>query len=199
MFYETANGHGLRFDPFKAIVAPRPIGWISTLHESGVPNLGPYSFFAAMASEPPIIAFSTDGYKDSLINARKTGEFVYSLSTLPLARQMNASAQNVPPGVNEFELAGLTPAPSRLVKPPRVKESPAALECVVTESYELKDRHGRPTERFIVLGQVVAVHIDDAFIRDGRFDTKAAQPLSRLGYRDYASLGEFFEMALPKD
>jgi len=199
MFYETRHRPPLPHDPFKAIVAPRPIGWISTVDAEGRPNLAPYSFFNALASHPPIVGFSSEGLKDSPANAIATREFVFNLVTAPLAAAMNASSANVPHGVNEFELAGLEMAPSRLVKPGRVARSPAALECKVVHALELHDVDGKPTDRHLVIGQVVGVHIDDRYLKDGRFDTAAAQPLARCGYRDYAKVTEVFELLRPDD
>lgn len=195
MFYEPPDGHGLKFDPFKAIVAPRPIGWISTLHASGRPNLAPFSFFSAIASAPPMVSFTSEGLKDTVVNALKQGEFVCNLSTLALARSMNETSRRVAPGVNEFELAGLTAVSSKKVAPPRVGESPAALECIVSAIFEIKDAQGRDIGRHMVIGQVVGVYIDDAYLNDGRFDTARAQPLARCGYRDYSVASELFEMA----
>jgi flavin reductase (DIM6/NTAB) family NADH-FMN oxidoreductase RutF len=198
-FYEPKDGHRLAHDPFKAIIAPRPIGWISTVDTEGRPNLAPYSFFNALSSTPPIVAFSSEGMKDSPANAKATGEFVFNLSTRPLAEAMNASAATVAPGVDEFALAGLTAVPSRLVRAPRVAESPAALECRVLEVLQLRDLNGHPVDRFVVLGQVVGVHIDERFLKDGRFDTAAAQPLARCGYHDYAAVAEVFAILRPEE
>lgn len=198
MYYETAKGHGLLHDPFKAIVAPRPIGWISTVDGMGRPNLAPYSFFSAMANRPPMVGFTSEGMKDSVANAKLTGEFVCNLSTLELAREMNETSAGVPPGVDEFQLSGLKAAPCTLVKPPRVAGSPAALECKVTQFHELTDIEGQGMGRYLAIGQVVAVHIDDAYMTDdGRFDTAAAASLARCGYRDYSVVKEVFEMLLP--
>jgi flavin reductase (DIM6/NTAB) family NADH-FMN oxidoreductase RutF len=199
MFYEPAKGHRLPHDPFKAIVAPRPIGWISTVDAQGRHNLAPYSFFSALASTPPIVSFSSEGMKDSPANAIATGEFVCNLSTVALAQAMNVTSAGVARGVNEFEMAGLTMAPCRLVKAMRVAESPAALECKVLQAIELHDVDGRPTNRHLIIGQVVGVHIDERYLKDGRFDTAAAQPLARCGYRDYAAVTEIFAMARPDD
>jgi flavin reductase (DIM6/NTAB) family NADH-FMN oxidoreductase RutF len=199
LFYEPGKGHGLPHDPFKAIVAPRPIGWISTVDAQGRHNLAPYSFFAAMASSPPIVGFSSEGMKDSPANAIATGEFVCNLSTVALARAMNATSENVARGIDEFDKAGLSRAPCRLVKAARVAESPAALECKVLQVLELHDLDGRGTDRHLVIGQVVGVHIDERFLKHGRFDTAAAQPLARCGYRDYAAVTEIFAMARPDD
>lgn len=199
LFYEPGKGHGLPHDPFKAIVAPRPIGWISTVDAQGRHNLAPYSFFSAMGSTPPIVAFSSEGMKDSPANAIATGEFVCNLSTMALAQAMNVTSAGVARGINEFEMAGLTMAPCRLVKAMRVAESPAALECKVLQAMELRDLNGTPIDRHLVIGQVVGVHIDGRYLKDGRFDTAAAQPLARCGYRDYAAVTEIFAMTRPDE
>ncbi len=197
-FYEPSQGHRLAHDPFKAIVAPRPIGWISTVDLEGRVNLAPYSFFNAFGSRPPIIGFSNEKLSDSLRNAEQTGEFVFNLVTASLATAMNATSEAVAPGVNEMALAGLEAAPSRIVKPPRVAASPAALECKVLQILHLHDLDGAPTPSHLVLGQVVGVHIDRAFLRDGKFDTAAAQPLARCGYlSDYAVVTELSDMRRP--
>ncbi|PMR72975.1 flavin reductase family protein [Billgrantia endophytica] len=197
MFYEPQAGHGLPHDPFKAIVAPRPIGWISTVNEEGQPNLAPYSFFNALSSHPPMVGFSSEGMKDTPRNARITREFVFNLATLPLARAMNDSAATLPHGESEFEFAGLDFIPSDSVRPPRVAGSPAALECRVVDCIELHDLEGRALDRHLIVGQVVGVHIDDAFLCEGRFDTAAAQALARCGYRDYVAVREVFELLRP--
>jgi flavin reductase (DIM6/NTAB) family NADH-FMN oxidoreductase RutF len=180
-YYEPAAGHGLAHDPFNSIVGPRPIGWIATRSNEGVLNLAPYSFFNAFNYTPPLIGFSSNGYKDSVRNAEDTGEFVWNLATRPLAEQMNLSASIVPHDVDEFELAGLTPVESRLVKPPRVGESPVAFECKVTQIIRLKNQHGGDTDSWMTFGEVVAVHIDKSLIKDGVYDTAAARPILRGG------------------
>jgi flavin reductase (DIM6/NTAB) family NADH-FMN oxidoreductase RutF len=197
MFYEPRLGHGLPHDPFKAIVAPRPIGWISTVDEQGRHNLAPYSFFNAISSKPPMVAFSSEGMKDSVRNVMATREFVCNLATAALAEGMNQSAASVPPEVNEFELARLATAPCRLVRPLRVAESPAALECKVTDVLHLRDLAGQETGRYLVLGQVVGVHIDESYLKNGLFNTAKAVPLARCGYHDYASVTAVFEMLRP--
>jgi flavin reductase (DIM6/NTAB) family NADH-FMN oxidoreductase RutF len=197
MFYRADEPHGLPFDPFKAIIAPRPIGWIGTLNADGVPNLGPYSFFAALSSRPHMIGFSSEGLKHSPRNARDQGEFTFSLATLPLADAMNASSANLADGVNEFTAAGLELGQSRVIDAPFVKGSPAALECRTVNFMELTDIDGRPTGRYFVIGQVVGVHIRDEFIVDGRFDTAKAQPIARGGYQDYATVESVWEMTRP--
>ena len=193
MFYEPRHGHGLPHDPFKAIVAPRPIGWISTLDAQGRPNLAPYSFFNAVHSRPPMVMFTSETMKHSAANAIATGEFVFNLCTHPLFDAMNTSSAALAAGENEFAAAGLETAPSRIVKAPRVAAAPAALECKVVQSMQLRDVDGNALEGWILIGQVVGVHIDEAFLRDGRFDTAAARPLARCGYRDYAVVTEMFE------
>lgn len=199
MFYEPRNGHGLPHDPFKAIVAPRPIGWISTLDTQGRPNLAPYSFFNAVHSRPPMVMFTSETMKHSAANAIATGEFVFNLCTHPLFDAMNASSAALAAGEDEFVAAGLETAPSRIVKAPRVAAAPAALECRLVQSMQLHDADGRALEGWIMIGQVVGVHIDEAFLREGRFDTAAAQPLARCGYRDYAVVTEMFEALRPTD
>lgn len=200
MHYTTDQGYGpLPFDPFKAIVAPRPIGWISTLNADGVPNLGPYSFFSAISSRPNMIGFTSDTLKHSARNAMENGEFVFNLSTVDLLHEMNKSSEEVEDGVNEFDLAGLEAAPSKVVKPPRVAAAVAALECRTTFSQALLDLNGKETGGYQVIGQVVATYIDDRLIKDGRFDTAAARPLGRCGYRDYAAMESVFELLRPTD
>lgn len=199
MFYEPRLGHGLPHDPFKAIIAPRPIGWISTVDAQGRPNLGPYSFFNAVHSKPPMLAFTSESMKHSAANAIATGEFVFNLCTRPLFEAMNASSDTLPEGESEFTAAGLEPAPCRIVRAPRVAAAPAALECKVTHSMQLTDTEGRPVQGWLIIGQVVGVHIDEVFLTDGRFDTARAQPLARCGYRDYAVVETLFEALRPTD
>jgi flavin reductase (DIM6/NTAB) family NADH-FMN oxidoreductase RutF len=199
MFYEPRLGHGLPHDPFKAIIAPRPIGWISTVDAKGRPNLAPYSFFNAVHSRPPMLAFTSESMKHSAANAIATGEFVFNLCTRPLFEAMNISSGALAEEESEFDAAGLAAAPSRIVKVPRVAASPAALECRVVHSMQLHDVDGTALEGWIIIGQVVGVHIDDAYIREGRFDTAAAQPVARCGYRDYATVTELFEALRPTD
>jgi flavin reductase (DIM6/NTAB) family NADH-FMN oxidoreductase RutF len=199
MFYEPRLGHGLPHDPFKAIVAPRPIGWISTLDAEGRPNLAPYSFFNAVHSKPPMLAFTSESMKHSAANAIATGEFVFNLSTRPLFDAMNTSSGDFPAGVNEFEAARLAMAPGRMVRAPRVADTPAALECKVVQSMQLHGLEGELLQGWIIIGQVVGVHINEAYLRDGRFDTAAAQPLARCGYRDYAAVTALFEALRPTD
>ncbi|EAU41132.1 hypothetical protein FP2506_12734 [Fulvimarina pelagi HTCC2506] len=197
MFYATdTNDHGLPHDPFKAIVSPRPIGWISTLDANGIANLSPYSFFNAISDSPKLVMVSSAGVKDMVRTAIETGEFVCNLATGDLARQVVKTSAAAPPEIDEFEIAGLTKAPSRLVKPPRVAESPAALECVVTESFRPKGRNGA-SGNTVVIGEVVGIHIDERILSEGRIDMALAAPLARLGYLDYAVASEVFAMKRP--
>ncbi|MFT8243401.1 flavin reductase family protein [Roseomonas sp. BN140053] len=189
-FYEPAKGHGLPHDPFNAIVGPRPIGWVSTRAADGALNLAPYSFFNAFNYRPPLIGFSSTSAKDSLRNAQETGEFVWNLATRDLAERMNATSAPVPYGTDEFALAGLTPVPSRLVAPPRVAESPVNFECRVTEIVTLKGHDGRAAGAWLVLGEVVAVHIRRHLLVDGIFDTFNAGVILRAGGPSaYAEIG----------
>lgn len=197
MFYETAQRPPLPHDPFKALIAPRPIGWISSISADGAVNLAPYSFFNAIGSNPPLVMFSSEGRKDSLTFVEESGEFVCNIATLNLAQQMNVTSAPLARGQSEFAAAGLTPVPSRLVKPPRVQEAAAALECKVLQSFEIKDLNGNPTDRWMVIGQVIGVHIDDRFIRNGLVDTAAMQPLARCGYADYAVVDRVFSLQRP--
>lgn len=198
MFYEPSKGHGLPHDPSKAIVAPRPIGWISTLDRQGKVNLAPYSFFNAFSTRPFIVWFSSEGEKDSATFAAETGEFVANLVSRELAEKMNRTAVDAPRGVSEFTYAGLAMAPSRLVAPPRVAEAPAALECKVTEILRPRALDGSETGAVVVAGEVVGVHIDDAYLKDGFFDIVRAGNVGRLGYMDYASVNEIFSMRRPR-
>lgn len=198
MFYATKDGHGLPHDPFKAIVAPRPIGWISALSAKGELNLSPYSYFNAVSARPPVVMFSSEGHKDAVAFIEQTGEFTCSLVTKALDQQMNLTSAPLPRGTSEYDYSGLATAPSRLVKPPRVAASPTALECKLLSIQELKDLDGRATDRWIVLGQVVGVFIDDRFLKDGLFDTAMAQPIARCGYHDYAVVDKVFSIVRPQ-
>jgi flavin reductase (DIM6/NTAB) family NADH-FMN oxidoreductase RutF len=180
-FYEPAQGHRLAHDPFNAIVGPRPIGWVSTQGKDGSVNLAPYSFCNAFNYTPPILGFSSTGAKDSLRNVRETGEFVWNLSTRKLSEQMNATCAAAPYGTDEFELAGLEKTPSRLVAPPRVAASPVNFECKLTEIIQLKSHKGVLAQTWLVLGEVVAIHIDEALLKDGVFDTFGAGIILRAG------------------
>ena len=200
-FYEPRLGHGLPHDPFNAIVGPRPIGWISTLGDKGVANLAPYSFFNAFNYIPPIVAFSSIGYKDTVRNIEQTGEFAWNLCTRELAEAMNQSCAPVGPEVSEFEMTGLQQVASRKIKVPRVARSPVSFECKSTKIMQLEGADGVAVPTWMVLGEVVAVHIDKAFLKDGIYDTAAASPLLRGGGpADYFTIGpeQLFRMYRPK-
>ena len=197
-FYRPADGHGLPHDPFNAIVGPRPIGWIASQDGQGRRNLAPYSFFNAFNYVPPIVGFASIGAKDTLRNVRETGEFSWNLATRALAERMNQSCAAVPPEVDEFVLAGLTPVASREIAVPRVAESPVSFECRVSQIVQLQGAAGNTVETWLVLGEVVAVHIAQALLRDGVYDTAAAHPILRGGGAgDYFELGERFVMRRP--
>jgi flavin reductase (DIM6/NTAB) family NADH-FMN oxidoreductase RutF len=186
MFYDTrTNDHGLPHDPFKAIVTPRPIGWITSMSAAGAINLAPYSFFNGVSGRPPMVMFSSEGYKDTVTFIEETKEFVCNLATFALREAMNATSAPYPRGVNEMERVGLDAAPSVLVKPPRVAASPCALECKWLQTVHLNDLDGAPVDRHVVFGQVVGIYIDERFITDGLLDSAAMRPITRAGYQDY--------------
>ena len=198
MFYDARKrDHGLPHDPFKAIVAPRPIGWITSMSAAGQINLAPYSFFNGVCSSPNLVMFSSEGRKDSLAFIQETGEFVCNLATWDLRDAMNVTSAPFERGVNEMERAGLAPAPSRLVKPPRVAASPCALECVLLQIVPMNDIEGRALDAHVVFGQVIGVHIDDQFIKDGLLDTAAMKPIARCGYHNYAVVESQFKLTRP--
>jgi flavin reductase (DIM6/NTAB) family NADH-FMN oxidoreductase RutF len=199
-FYEPRAGHGLPHDPFNAIVGPRPIGWISTKSGAGVLNLAPYSFFNAFNYTPPIVGFASIGYKDTVRNVEETGQFCWNLATRALAERMNATCAAVPPEVDEFALAGLTPAASRLVDVPRVLEAPVSFECRLTQLIRLHGADGQPAPSWLVLGEVVGVHIARALLKDGVYDTAHAGHILRGGGpADYFEVGpdQLFRMFRP--
>lgn len=198
-FYTPAEGHGLAHDPFKAIVAPRPVGWISTVDAQGRVNLAPYSFFNAVCDRPPMLAFSSAGRKDTLNNCEATGEFVWNLATRPLAEAMNATSRPLPEGEDEMAAAGLEHAPSRRVRAPRVALSPAALECRVVQIVHLQNLQGEAVDHHLVIGEVVGAHIRREHLRDGAFDTAGARPIARCGsWGDYAEVDRLFQMGRPR-
>ena len=199
--YEPRKGHGLPHDPFNAIVGPRPIGWVSTRSAQGALNLAPYSFFNAFNYVPPIVGFASIGAKDTLRNVQETGEFVWNLATRDLADAMNQTCAAVGPEVSEFALAGLTPLPSTQVQPPRVAESPVTMECRCTQILQLQGADGAQVPTWLVLGEVVAVHIDTALLKDGVYDTAGAGHILRAGGpADYFTVGpeQLFKMHRPR-
>ena len=189
--YAPRQGHGLPHDPFNAIVGPRPIGWISTCSAAGVLNLAPSSFFNAFNYVPPIIGFASIGHKDTLANIEATGEFVWNLATEALAQQMNQSSASVPPETDEFTLSGLTPLTSSQVRPPRVQESPVSMECRRTQIIQLQGADGSTVPTWLVLGEVVMVHIDTSLLDNGIFQTARARPLLRAG-----GAGDYFTISM---
>jgi len=204
MFYQPdKRDHGLPRDPFKALVVPRPIGWISSIDPQGRPNLAPYSYFNGVSSDPPCVMFapsmrSREGMrKDSHSNAELSGDFVVNLATYELREAMNASSASLAAGENEFAAAGLETLPSRLIKPPRVKGAPVHLECVYLKTVDLPSTVAGQAN-LIVVGRVVGIHIDDALIVDGRVDIARARPIARLGYMDYCVVDELFAMERPR-
>ncbi len=199
--YQPRQGHGLPHDPFNAIVGPRPIGWISTQNAAGALNLAPYSFFNAFNYVPPIVGFASIGAKDTLANVQATGEFVWNLATRDLAEAMNQTCAAVPPEVDEFTLAGLTPLASSLVAPPRVAQSPVSFECRCTQILQLQGADGVQVPTWLVLGEVVAIHIDRAQLKDGIYDTASAGHILRAGGpADYFTVGpeQLFKMYRPR-
>ena len=204
-FYATDQPHGLKHNPFKSLVAPRPIGWVSTLDKAGVVNLAPFSFFNAVADAPQMVivcvngSHKSGGAKDTLANIRETGEFVCSMATWELREAMNHSSIDAAHGVDEMRLAGLAAAPSRLVKPPRVAAAPAALECVLHQIVELPSTRADAGNN-TVFGRVVGVHISRSIIKDGMIDMTRFHPIARLGYNDYAVVrpDDVFTMKRPE-
>lgn len=202
MFYRPSEGHGLRRNPFNAVVVPRPIGWVSSVDAEGRVNLAPFSFFNAVSYVPPQVMFATTephregGDKDSLRNIRETGEFAVNLATWPLREAVNASSAPAPHGIDEFELAGLTKAPARLVRPPLVAESPVHLECVLVRIVDLPSPDPADPNT-VVFGEVVGVHIADEVIVDGLVDPLRLDAIARLGYDQYTRVDEVFSMTRP--
>ena len=185
-------------DPFKGVIVPRPIGWISTMSRAGALNLAPYSFFNGFGSWPQIVGFASESVKDSAAFAIESGEFVWSMATYALRDKMNATSAGLPRGRSEFEFAGLATAPSTLVRPPRVADSPAALECKVTQVLRLQNKEGAETGGTVVFGQVIGFHIEERFMKNGRFDLAAVQPIARCGYDEYAVVERVFSLKRPE-
>ncbi|MBN34852.1 MAG: flavin reductase [Rhodospirillaceae bacterium] len=200
MFYEPKNGHGLPRDPFKALVAPRPIGWFTTLNDDGSVNLAPYSYFNAVADDPPIVFFSSGGagrFKDSARNAVERGEFVHNLVTWDLREAMNATSEEVDAGVDETKLVSLDLAPCELIETPRVAASPASFECRTIKTVEF-EQNGEDGPNTLVFGEVIGIHIAGGALEDGRFDPEAQKIIARLGYANYAVAGGTFRMLRPE-
>lgn len=202
MYYRADQPHGLKHNPFKALVAPRPIGWVSTLSGDGIMNLAPFSYFNAVTDFPPTVLFGCNGphpegdVKDTAANVRDTGEFVINMVTADLKDQMNASSAHVGRSVSEFDVAGLTPAPSQLVAAPRVRESPVNLECRLVQIIQLRSSSPKIVNN-LVIGEVIGIHIDERILTDGMVDIAKYRPLARLGYMDYTIVEETFAMDRP--
>lgn len=197
MFYDPQkNDHGLPHNPLNALVIPRPIAWISSLSREGVVNLAPYSFFNLLSYQPPYVMFASSEPKDSRRNAEETGEFVVSMATYRMREMVNYTSIMIEPTMSEAELAGIEMAPSRIVRPPRVAQSPVALECRYAKTVELEGYDGMPAPSAVIIGQIVGVYIDDAVIVDGRVDL-AGQALARLGYLDFGVIGTVVSMPRP--
>jgi flavin reductase (DIM6/NTAB) family NADH-FMN oxidoreductase RutF len=194
MFYNANEKLPLPYDPLKALVSPRPIGWISTVSREGHVNLAPYSFFQAIAQRPGLVLFSSEGNKDSVDFAVESGEFVCNIATWEFRDAVVLTSDDLPRGHNEFVHANLTMEPSGLVRPPRVRGISAALECKVTTSFELKDIDGKGINRLVVIGQVIGVYIDDKYIKDGKVNSAAMKIIARCGYLDYAVIEDHFQM-----
>ena len=205
MFYRPSDGHGLPHDPFKAIVTPRPIGWISSLDAQGRANLAPYSFFNGCGDAPPLVMFAQSGrksrpepVKDTIVNIRETGEFACNVVSQALKDAMNLSSGTYQPEVDEFELAGLTKAPGKSISVPHVAESPAVLECKLVKIIDDLPSWHDHAFNIIVIGEVTGVHIDEACLKDGKLDLLTYNPVARLGYMDYTTVADVWEMKRPE-
>lgn len=198
MFYQPSNGHNLPHNPLKAIISPRPIGWIGSRSADGRLNLAPYSFFNMICDEPPLLMFCSSGYKDSVAFIEETGEFTANMVGAHLAEAMNATSVDAPRGQSEFEYAGLTPVICEVIKAPRVKEAYACLECVAVEVRQLSGKDGEKANSYMVIGEIVGVHIDDNIVKDGLIDIAQSRPVSRLGYMDFANIDTVYQMFRPK-
>ena len=198
-FFEPENRDRKLFpwDPFKGVVVPRPIGWVSSMNKAGQVNLAPYSFFNGVQSRPRIVSFCSETEKDAAAFAIESGEFAWSMATWELRDQMNATSEGLPRGQSEFDYAKLATAPCKLIKAPRVADSPAAMECKVTQVLRVKDVEGRETGGVVVYGQVIGMHIDERFMKNGRFDLAAVKPIARCGYDEYTVVEKVFAMTRP--
>ena len=198
-FFEPENRDRKLFpwDPFKGVVVPRPIGWISSVSKAGQVNLAPYSFFNGVQSRPRIVNFCSETEKDAAAFAIESGEFAWSMATWNLRDKMNMTSEGLPRGQSEFDYAGLATAPCRLIKAPRVADSPAAMECKVTQVLRVKDADGKETGGVVVYGQVIGMHIDERFMKNGRFDLGAVRPIARCGYDEYTVVEKVFAMTRP--
>ena len=202
MFYEPKSGHPFKIDPYKALVFPRPIGWISSLSKKGIPNLAPYSYFNAVADEPPQVMFCSNGdsayggYKDSLTNILSTKEFVVNFATANTRDAMNISSSNYKPNEDEFVAAKLKKRKSKLVKPPSVNDSPVNLECKLLKTLKLKTNTKKIST--MVIGEIIGIYINNKFIKNGRIDSVSMRYISRMGYSEYSTISSKFNLKRPK-
>ena len=202
MFYEPKKGHPFKIDPYKALVFPRPIGWISSLSKKGIPNLAPYSYFNAVADEPPQVMFCSNGdsayggYKDSLTNILSTKEFVVNFATAKTRDAMNISSSNYKPNEDEFVAAKLKKRKSKLVKPPSVNDSPVNLECKLLKTLKLKTNTKKIST--MVIGEIIGIYINNKFIKNGRIDSVSMRYISRMGYSEYSTIYSKFNLKRPK-
>ncbi len=199
MFYTPEEGHPFRYNPFKALVAPRPIGWIATRSRDGRENLAPYSYFNAVSDEPPIVFFSSSGEKDSMTFAQESGCFVAHSVSQVLFDAMNQSSATYPRGVSEIAATGLRTENGQVVDAPVLIDAPSALECVVTEIKRPLTKDGGEAPHWLVFGEVVGVHIHDGLTTaEGRFDSAKAALMARCGYLDYAVVDKVVAKKRPK-
>lgn len=196
--YNPADGHGLKHNPFKALISPRPIGWISSRSADGISNLAPYSFFNALSENPPLLGFSSSGRKDSLRNIEATGAFVHNVAGLALVEQMNATSAPYAEEMSEIETLGLETLPGEIVDVPRLAGAPASFECKLVEIKQLEDHKGTKINNYFIIGEVVRVHIQSDLITDGMIDEAAVAAVGRLGYFNYAAVKDIFALARPK-
>jgi flavin reductase (DIM6/NTAB) family NADH-FMN oxidoreductase RutF len=202
MFYQPKKGYPLSIDPYKSLIFPRPIGWISTISKKGISNLAPYSYFNAVADDPPQVMFSSgasissNSYKDSLTNILSTKEFVVNFATSKIRNQMNLSSVDAPADVDEFTFTKLKKRKSKLVKVPSVADSPVNLECKLLKTLKLKSnskKHG-----IVIIGEVIGIFINNKFINKGRVDSTAMRYVARMGYSEYTTVSSKFRMKRPK-
>ena len=202
MFYEPKKGHPFLIDPYKSLIFPRPIGWISTISKKGIPNLAPYSYFNAVADHPPQVMFSEEvsisysRYKDSLTNILSTKEFVVNFATSKICKQMALSSIDAPLDIDEFKFTKLKKRKSKKVKAPSVAESPVNLECKLLKTFKLKSNSKKYGT--IVIGEVIGIFINNKFIKKGRVDSAAMRYVARLGYSEYTTVTSKFKMHHPK-
>lgn len=195
--YNPADGHGLKYNPFKALISPRPIGWISSRSADEVSNLAPYSFFNALSENPPLLGFSSSGRKDSLRNIEATGAFVHNVAGMALVEQMNATSAPYGDEVSEIEAVGLKTLPGEMVNVPRLADAPASFECKLVEIKQLEDHKGAKLNNYLIIGEVVRVHIQSCLIVDGMIDEAVVAAVGRLGYFNYAAVKDIFALARP--